>query len=272
LNYYKRHLGDYAKDTKTLSVYEHGAYTVVLDYYYSEEGPVSVEDVEALCRPTSAKERASVEKVMLRYFKRDGNHWRHSYADRVIAEWQEKSAKAAESADKRWHSERIAPACPPVCEGNASHKPLAISQGKETTAASRPRAEFPADFEKAWAEYPKRNGNNPKGRALKAWRARIADDTHPDQILAGVRRYAAWCRATGKVGLETVMQAATFFGPERSFLEPWGIAEPPPKVTAPDCRIPGCKREGMPSLGGKCEVHYIQSKPLTPAQIAARAA
>ena len=45
-----------------------------------------------------------------------------------------------------------------------------------------------------------------------------------------------------------------------------------PKATAPDCNVPGCKREGLPGLGGKCEVHYIQSKPLTPTQQAARAA
>ena len=45
-----------------------------------------------------------------------------------------------------------------------------------------------------------------------------------------------------------------------------------PKPIAPDCNVPGCKREGLPGLGGKCEAHYIQSKPLTAAQAAARAA
>lgn len=84
MNYYKRHLGDYSKDTKTLTVYQHGVYTIVLDYYYSEEGPVSDADVEALCRPKNAQERAQVDRVMRRYFKRDGDLWRHSYADRVI--------------------------------------------------------------------------------------------------------------------------------------------------------------------------------------------
>ena len=146
MNYYKRHLGDYAKDTKTLCIYGHGVYTVVLDYYYSEEGPVSDEDVEALVRPKTATERAVVAKVMARYFKRDGDHWRHSYADRVIREWQEKSAKAALSADKRWHSEGNANASPnaerPQSDGNASHKPVAISQEKERGRAR----ELPEDF------------------------------------------------------------------------------------------------------------------------------
>lgn len=42
-----------------------------------------------------------------------------------------------------------------------------------------------------------------------------------------------------------------------------------PKAVAPDCTVSGCKREGLPSLGGKCEVHYNQSRPLTAAQAAA---
>ena len=34
-----------------------------------------------------------------------------------------------------------------------------------------------------------------------------------------------------------------------------------PRAVAPDCNVPGCKREGLPALGGKCEVHHVQSRP-----------
>lgn len=142
MNYYKRHLGDYAKDTRALSVYEHGVYTLLLDYYYSEETPIRNEDAEAIIRPSTAKEKASLQKVLARYFKPDGDFWRHSYADRVISEASEKSAKASESAAKRWkkESERSAKEHPEdhakgmrthserSANGDASHKPLAISQ------------------------------------------------------------------------------------------------------------------------------------------------
>jgi len=37
VNYYKRHLGDYAKDTRHLSMMEHGAYGILLDHYYATE-------------------------------------------------------------------------------------------------------------------------------------------------------------------------------------------------------------------------------------------
>ena len=102
MNYYKRHLGDYAKDTRTLTTYEHGVYTLLLDTYYSEERPLTADEAMELCRVVTPKERAAVDKVLSRYFKSDGAVWRHSYADRVIAEAQVKSTKAAESAEKRW--------------------------------------------------------------------------------------------------------------------------------------------------------------------------
>jgi len=42
VNYYERHLGDYAKDTGHLSILEHGAYTLLLDRYYSTEAGIPV--------------------------------------------------------------------------------------------------------------------------------------------------------------------------------------------------------------------------------------
>ena len=40
-------------------------------------------------------------------------------------------------------------------------------------------------------------------------------------MLAGTKRYSGWCDAKAKTGTEHVMQAATFFGPDRHFEQPW---------------------------------------------------
>ena len=37
MNYYKRHIGDYLKDTAHLSLLEHGVYARLLDVYYTRE-------------------------------------------------------------------------------------------------------------------------------------------------------------------------------------------------------------------------------------------
>ena len=78
-------------------------------------------------------------------------------------------------------------------------------------------------FDQVWYTYPKRNGDNPKRKAFRAWQARIKDGASEDEMRAGVLRYRKWCEASGKIGTEMVKQAATFFGPDKSFLESWDV-------------------------------------------------
>ena len=55
-------------------------------------------------------------------------------------------------------------------------------------------------------------------------------------MLAGVERYAEFVKAQGKLGTEFVQRAATFFGPDEHFREPWKSAAPtdkPPPRTFP---------------------------------------
>jgi hypothetical protein len=97
---------------------------------------------------------------------------------------------------------------------------------KNTTVASRP-CETP-EFAEFKSLYPKRAGSQPWSNALKAINARLRVGHSWTEILDGVRRYAAFVRATGKEGTEYVMQAATFCGPSKRFLEPWDTPPPPP--------------------------------------------
>jgi hypothetical protein len=78
-----------------------------------------------------------------------------------------------------------------------------------------------ADFERAWAAYPKRAGGNPKARARAAWNARIREGADPEAIIAGVERYRQFVDATDAAGTQFVKQAATFLGPDRHWEEDW---------------------------------------------------
>lgn len=90
---------------------------------------------------------------------------------------------------------------------------------------------YPEDFETLWKIYPKRVGGNSKRKAYRAYQARVREGyelmcyVFDDNIRAGLRRYKAFCEATGKIGTEYVMQAATFFGPDEHFLEDWDLPE-----------------------------------------------
>lgn len=105
-------------------------------------------------------------------------------------------------------------------------------EGKGTTTAADAANEYSIEFERAWRKYPKREGGNPKKRALKAWRARIREGVTNADLEAGVERYAAHVRTKGKERTEFVMQAATFFGPDEHWRE-YGSQDAPPRRTRP---------------------------------------
>lgn len=102
------------------------------------------------------------------------------------------------------------------------HDPQDIGASADASAPARSaRQEYSPEFEQAWQEYPKRAGGNSKSAAFKAWKARLREGIKPEAMLDGVRRYAAWVRATGNTGTQFVKQAATFFGPDRHFEDFW---------------------------------------------------
>ncbi len=101
------------------------------------------------------------------------------------------------------------------------------STGKTTNKQTPGRQDYSPEFETAWQLYPKRAGGNPKPSAFKAWKARLREGVTPETLMEGVKRYAAYVRATGSTGTQFVKQAATFFGPDRHFEESW-LAPPAP--------------------------------------------
>lgn len=84
---------------------------------------------------------------------------------------------------------------------------------------------YPVEFETIWSLYPKRTGANSKRAAFKAWQARLRSGVPEEEILDGVRRYADYCDDRGNSGTSYVKMAATFFGPDEWWKEPWGSTD-----------------------------------------------
>lgn len=97
------------------------------------------------------------------------------------------------------------------------------SRKKNPTASSTP--DWFEDFRHA---YPKRSGDQGWRKAERAAHARVSEGHAPDELLAGAKRYAAYCESTNKIGTEFVKQAATFLGPDKPFLDDWKL--PPTKA------------------------------------------
>ena len=106
---------------------------------------------------------------------------------------------------------------------------------KKPKARASKKVLYPFWFESIWAAYPKRAGSNPKAKAWSAINARLKAMSGNDgryvaheYMLLGTIKYAKFCDATGKTGTEYVMQAATFFGPDKHYENDWTIPKKKP--------------------------------------------
>jgi uncharacterized protein YdaU (DUF1376 family) len=98
VNYYERHLGDYARDAGHLTMLEHGAYTLLLDRYYTTEQGIPADQAHRICRARTRDEKEAVDTVLAEFFTlRDGVH----HQKRVDAEIERYSESAPDREAKR---------------------------------------------------------------------------------------------------------------------------------------------------------------------------
>jgi uncharacterized protein YdaU (DUF1376 family) len=100
MNYYERHLGDYARDTAHLSMMEHGAYNLLLDRYYATEQGIPADQVHRLARARTREERAAVDAVLQEFFTLQEGVWINKRATQEILKAQGR-IQAAQQNGKR---------------------------------------------------------------------------------------------------------------------------------------------------------------------------
>lgn len=93
--------------------------------------------------------------------------------------------------------------------------------GHATRAATGPPPPEPPVFAQIRQLYPARSGGQRWADALDGFNDQLRLGYSEQQMLDGVKRYAAYCRAEQIEGQVCVQAAATFFGRNRGFLEPW---------------------------------------------------
>jgi uncharacterized protein YdaU (DUF1376 family) len=112
MNYYERHLGDYAKKTLHLSMIEHGAYNILLDIYYDTERGIPADKAYRLARARSKEEKAAVDFVLGEFFELIDGSWVNHRTEEEIAKYNdgepEREIKKANESNrlKRHREER----------------------------------------------------------------------------------------------------------------------------------------------------------------------
>ena len=108
MNYYRRHLGDYAAQAGWLSALEHGVYTLLLDWCHKNERAIPKELVYQISKANSRTEKKAAEKVLKAFFTWDHEQgWRHEGAEVAIAEMRVLREKKRAAANKKWHPKGV---------------------------------------------------------------------------------------------------------------------------------------------------------------------
>ena len=134
MNYYVRHLGDYAKDTRHLSLMEHGAYTVLMDFCYASERalPLEHEQLYRICAAFTKEEQRAVIKVTGEFFTETAEGYIQKRVEEELQKAHAKTGKAKASALARWDANAMRT----QCERNANGVPTQ-SEGSKTRARSQ---------------------------------------------------------------------------------------------------------------------------------------
>lgn len=165
MNYYRRYMADYNSKTAALSMAEHGAYTLLLDHYYSTEVPLpaSLDALYRLCRAMTKPEQQAVKSVAEAFFPVSGDGLRHNLrADGEI----EKAKPVIEAARTNG-----------VKGGRPRNNPTGSeteTRNEPAAKASQPLISQPLAFQPSTAQPPTKREATPRG-------SRLLLDTLPDE-------------------------------------------------------------------------------------------
>jgi uncharacterized protein YdaU (DUF1376 family) len=126
MHYFEHNIKDYRADAFTLTMIQHGAYRQLIDQYYLNEKPLTL-DLEVLCDDLLVRgedEKKAIVFILGKFFSKTEDGYVHKRCNTVIQAFKEKSDKNRNNAVKRWSKVRDANALPQECERNANQEPL----------------------------------------------------------------------------------------------------------------------------------------------------
>jgi uncharacterized protein YdaU (DUF1376 family) len=181
LNYYRRFPGDYTRDTRHLTLEQHGAYTLLLDHCYSTESAIiSVDAAMKICAAMSKRERLAVNFVLENFFELTVDGYANSRVQKEINYTESISnvrRQAANCKHKRHaNADQLHVQMPAIPDSKLQ------TPKKEEVKRVSPTELGSPEFLEFWDKYPRKVG---RLDALKAW-CRGRFDGLGGEILAGL--------------------------------------------------------------------------------------
>ncbi len=166
MNYYKHHLGDYAKDTPHLTIVEHGAYRVLMDACYIAEKPLPLDmgRLYAIVRAARPAERKVVDSVLAEFFIKDETGYHHKRIDEELEKYREKASQNKSNGNLGGRPKITQTVIKQEPKNNLSHKPVTNNQEPVTknqelqtpkTKVKNNGADAPDWMPSVWADFEK---------------------------------------------------------------------------------------------------------------------
>lgn len=96
MNWYEKHLGDWAKKTGHLSMLEEGAYNRLCDWCYIHERPLPLTEREVckVARAATPTERAATRRVLHEFFTLATDGWHQGRIDKLLRAYETRVSQA----------------------------------------------------------------------------------------------------------------------------------------------------------------------------------
>ncbi len=195
MNYYRHHLGDYAKDTSHLSLAEHGAYRLLMDHYYATEKPlpVYIEALNRICGAATKGERAAVTSVVAQFFKNAADRLTHSRIEAEIKEYEIQREKNATNGRRGGRPKETQPL--------TQIKPTGLILGSENETQTKPSHKPVASSHVLLEKEPKARGPRQPQPTDAEWLASLAAKPAYAGIDIAIQhsKAEAWCAENHRV-------------------------------------------------------------------------
>lgn len=184
MHYYEHNIKDYRADAFQLTFIQHGAYRQLIDQYYLNEAPLSL-DLDVLCEDLLIRgddEKKAVVFILGKFFDKTEVGYVHKRCDAVIEAFKAKSEKNRNSAYKRWNKESDANALPQECERIANQEPLTNNKKPKNIHSGKSDR-----FDDFWSTWPSGERKQSKAACKKKWESKGLDEI-ADKIITHVEK------------------------------------------------------------------------------------
>ena len=181
MHFYPHHIGDFQRDTASLSDSDAIAYLRLIWMYYDTELPLPA-DAKTLAFKIGSN-ADSVQLILDTFFIKEQDFYRHKRCDKVLNDIYHKSEQAKLSAKARWAKRAAEMQSQSERNANALEKDANASKNDATHNPIPINKEYLDRFDIFWKKYPRKVA---KPNAQKAWLKIKPDDALTQKMIVAI--------------------------------------------------------------------------------------